>query len=186
MDKTDIMCDLETLGTTADSVLLSAGFVIARNNEIVATHEVFFDLRDQFVGGSYVRRVDPSTLLWWFDQEDTARQAQINVDRIPFRDAIYNIGAWMHANGVNDKTLFWGNGSDFDVAMLCHAFKQVGVPTPWQFWNHRCFRTVKSMYKNIKPKKVNDHTALNDAINQMDRLFAIRAHIAEAKDSCNV
>jgi exodeoxyribonuclease VIII len=53
--------------------------------------------------------------------------------------------------------------------MVAHAIKRAGQDVPWQFWNTRCFRTLKNMQaaKNVTvPRAGVHHNALHDALYQ--------------------
>ena len=39
---------------------------------------------------------------------------------------------------LGENAILWGNGSDFDNAILANAYRAIGQQQPWKFWNNRC------------------------------------------------
>ena len=71
----------------------------------------------------------------------------------------------------------WGNGAAFDNVVLASAFRATGMQVPWAFWNDRCYRTVKSLFSNVKLKRSGTHhNALDDAVTQAKHLLEIAEH----------
>jgi hypothetical protein len=183
---TDLMFDLETLGTTADAAILSIGIAALDHTDHIHTLEIHLELDEQLTPGRTARRVDANTLFWWMTQDDVARSNQTNARRTAVASALTQIDEWLKNAGINDMTRAWGNGADFDLAMLNHLYKQYSMNTPWLFWNHRCFRTVKAMYKHVQKPAANDHRAVQDAINQLLHLCLIRQFIKDNEQKVKV
>jgi DNA polymerase III epsilon subunit-like protein len=165
----DVMLDLETLGTSADAVILSIG-------------AVRFDAYGDQVGPVFYRRVnidscqkwgltvDGRTLVWWLDQDVLARKAIVNEEGDPLEIVLRDLSDF-----IKEDDRLWGNGAAFDNAILSTAYRKVGIEQPWRFWNDHCFRTMKKLNKHI-PAPVFEgiaHHALDDAINQAKHLQAI-------------
>jgi len=73
-----------------------------------------------------------------------------------------NTSAWFPAGAT-----LWGNGSTFDNVILSNAYRAIGVKQPWDFWNDRCYRTLKSLYPHVKLERSGvAHNALDDAKSQ--------------------
>jgi hypothetical protein len=169
----NIMVDLETLGTVADSVIMSIG-------------AVKFDLNSQAIddGGFYAsisidsnlelrRRVQEDTLIWWMGQSPAAQKV-FHEPKQTLEDALIEFSDWVGS----DKYNIWSNGADFDIPMLAHAYSQLGIEIPWKFWNSRCFRTFKNLpgAKNVNtPTEGVKHNAMSDAVNQARALQNIQA-----------
>lgn len=168
-----IMLDCETLGTTASAVILSIGavkFDLATDKIDDAGFYASIDIESNL---EYGRRIQEDTLLWWLKQEAAAQQV-FHEAKIALPDALTELSDWI---GSDDYTV-WSNGADFDLPMLAHAFSQVGIETPWKFWNSRCFRTYKNLpgAKDIRlPATGVKHNALSDAVQQAQTLQAIHA-----------
>ena len=69
----------------------------------------------------------------------------------------------------------WGNGANFDNVILDNLYKKLGIKTPWEWWNDRCYRTVKGMFKDVKANKFVGvgHKAIDDAVHQVKHLQKI-------------
>ena len=159
-----VMVDLETLGTVADACILSIG-------------AVRFDLESQKIDdqGFYAsisidsnlqlkRRIQEDTLIWWLKQPADA-QGVFHESKQTLEVALGEFSDWLGDDTAN----MWSNGADFDLPMLSHAFTQVGMETPWKFWNSNCFRTYKKLpgAKLIRAAVTGvKHNALSDAYQQ--------------------
>lgn len=173
---TDIMIDLETLGTTADAVIVSIGAV--RFN-LEAGLAAFFPCdTDRFysvvsIDSQASRHISAATLKWWMGQNAQA-QAVFAERSIDITLALIGLGAFVLATPGRPNV--WSNGADFDLPMLAHAYRQYGVTLPWAPYAGRCYRT----YKNLPgaravtvPRTGEHHNALDDAIYQAQHLQAI-------------
>lgn len=166
--KTNIMLDIETLGSKPGSVITSIGAV---------------KFGDGVITDRFYRRIDPqscvdvglkmdvSTVLWWMKQSDEARaefegeSTYINIALIEFSDFIADKAA-------KDEALVWGNGAAFDNALLSAAYDAINWPRPWKYSNDRCYRTVKALYPTIPLQRTGvHHNALNDAESQAMHLM---------------
>lgn len=180
-----VMVDLETLGTKPGSVILSIGAVV-------------FDEEDKMLGRSFYvtinqgssqragLAIDEGTVKWWALQSEDARQVLYGTagNAGPLlHDALVSFGMWLEAMTGTTRALYgdhlynpehlknieiWGNGSDFDNVILAAAYQAVGLPLPWQFYNNRCYRTLKNLFPQHKmAKRIGTyHNALDDAKSQ--------------------
>lgn len=176
----DVMVDLETLGQTPGAKILSIGAVVFDTDGL--SHEFYCEVRRDSQGGLLE---DPDTLEWWLKQNAAARDRlfEDRDDKLDLDVALINFGNWMgdvaglDAKGV-PQTYVWGNGGDFDNAFLQVAYKQLDIPTPWHFWNNRCYRTLKGQWREILLKRQGVyHNALDDAKSQAEHAVAILNHI---------
>lgn len=174
----DVMIDLETLGTTADAVIVSIGAVrfdinAAPGTPFASADDCFYIVCS--VGSQADRHISRATQEWWWQQSPQAR----DVFDQPSTDitlALVGLGAFISA--TPGKPNVWSNGADFDLPMLAHAYRQYGVALPWKPYAGRCYRT----YKNLPgaraitvPRAGEHHNALDDAIYQAQHLQAIHA-----------
>lgn len=166
-----VMVDLETLGTTADSIILSIGavkFDLDSNKIDDAGFYASISIDSNLEAG---RKLSESTLLWWLKQSPDAQQV-FHEPKQSLDSALSELSDWL----VHNRRMVWSNGADFDIPMLAHAHASFGMDSPWEFWNARCVRTYKSLPAAAKvPKPANDHNALRDAINQARYVQAIQA-----------
>lgn len=174
----DIMVDLETLGTTADAVIVSIGAVrfdinAAPGTPFASADDCHYMVCD--VSSQAERHISQSTQDWWQQQSAQARdvfdQPSTNITL-----ALISLGAFIVVTPGTPQV--WSNGADFDLPMLAHAYRQYGVALPWKPYAGRCYRT----YKNLPgaraitvPRMGEHHNALDDAIYQAQHLQAIHA-----------
>lgn len=169
MKPINIMLDLETVGTHPGSGILSIGactFTTDYVDKSPIVNKSFFyagisfnSLKDE--GFDYCNE----TLKWWLDQApDAYAKAFSGTDSIS--SALYKFTAWIATLGC--EPVIWGNGSDFDNAILAAAYKKMGMVQPWKYKNSRCYRTLKELYPAIKPAEFKGlrHDPVSDALNQ--------------------
>lgn len=176
----DIMIDLETLGTTADAVIISMGAVTFNLDACV----VFDELKsDSFytavnIDSQSNRHTSGATLQWWDQQSLAAHRVFAEAaDGPPLVDALAALSVFI-AKCNWDKVVVWSNGADFDLPMLAHAYSQYGVALPWKPYAGRCYRTYKNLpgARAIAMQRQGlHHNALDDAIDQARHLCAIHA-----------
>lgn len=177
----DLMIDFETLGTSADSVIMSIGAVRFDINSQELDNEGFYASISIDSNLEKGRRIDESTLIWWMGQSKEAQRV-FTEPKMTLEAALVEFFDWF---GPKDKDMrVWSNGADFDIPMLAHAVKSFGWELPWNFWNHKCFRTLKGLPFAKKAAKVEPmvkHNALSDAIAQAKNAQAIQAVISTLK-----
>lgn len=142
-DRIDIMIDLETLGLGYDSPILSIGAAVIANGEVMlGGYHVGISLEDSIAHG---RVPSASTIEWWLRQAPEAQQA---LAKKLSTGVSVNVALLDFANWVRSRygAYVWGNGADFDIAMLRHAFAKVGLDEPWSYRNVRCFRTYMAEF----------------------------------------
>ena len=105
------------------------------------------------------------------NQQEAQAEAFGEEGRIPLRQALEELSKLcFHCN------LIWANGTTFDMVILENAYKQEGLPIPWQFWRVRDARTIYSLYPDL-PKPKASHHALEDCKRQIDLLQQTLAHL---------
>lgn len=169
-----VMIDLETLGTTADAVILSIGAVKFDLNSDTIQDEAFYASVSVESNLNLKRRVSEDTLLWWFKQP-AAAQAVFFEPKQTLETALEDLSDWIS----DDKCIVWSNGADFDLPMLAHAYTTIGMEIPWKFWNSSCFRTFKRLpvaARTTMPAFAGvKHNAMADAYHQAQVVQAIQA-----------
>jgi len=157
-----LMVDLESLGKTADAVILSIGSVpFDMNGEIGESFEVFPQVQSQIKD----RKIEWSTIKWWFDQDDIVRRQQADAERHQnLKDCLYSLDFFIQWH-CTDNFRIWANGASFDTPMLNHAYDQFGMETPWSYRNQLDTRTMVYMSK-ISVRKYDSsgiqHSAVDD------------------------
>lgn len=172
----DLMIDTETMGLPPDGALLSIG-------------AVFFDLATETLGPTFNRMIhlgssvqaggtiDAGTVLWWLRQGDEARKA-VSYGGEPIQVVLADFSTWIAQHCRHEDVRPWGNSNAFDMTVVAGAYKRLGLPVPWSWWNERDFRTVRNLYPSIEydpgEKGEGAHNALVDAVFQAQHLFKIK------------
>jgi hypothetical protein len=165
-----IMIDLETLGQSANAAIVSIGAVEIIDNTL--TGREFYRVIDL---NSCLRAglaIEADTLRWWMRQSDAARAVFSDDNSDGIVVTLKEFAHWLPSDA-----LIWGNGSDFDNAILANAYRACALDVPWKFWNNRCYRTLKNQYPDIKLTRTGTHhNALDDARTQAGHLIDILNH----------
>jgi hypothetical protein len=175
-----IMLDIETLGTTPGSVIVSLA-------------AVEFDLYSGNIGATFHQRVsiqscldlgmtvDAGSLTFWLRQPEEARKEVYEKPRAALPVVLKDFSAWLNGLDSNpDNLRIWGNSSDFDCAILASAYERVKLSLPWKFWATRCVRTIAALYPALKETMKFEgirHHPLHDCLHQVKYLHAIMARI---------
>lgn len=170
---TNVMLDLETMGTSNDAAIVAIGAV----EFDVATGtigELFYYTIDLGSAVSEGGVIDAATVMWWLRQSDAARKALYDRFTMPIRQGLDEFAAWMAARGKDVKV--WGNGVAFDNVILAQAYRRMGLPVPWEYRNDRCYRTMRTLYPDIQMQRTGvHHSAGDDAVSQAQHLLQILA-----------
>jgi len=184
----NVMLDLETMGNTKQAAIIAIGAVRFDENGLGDSFYRKVSLQSSVDAGM---KMDASTVLWWLGQEDAARLPMAHEydaingrESVALPDALSHFASWLHRSegGPLPEPVVWGNGSDFDNAILSEAYMLCGNEAPWAFWNNRCYRTMKSLFPSVKkpdPDSVEGvkHNALYDAKFQAMHLIDILKHL---------
>jgi exodeoxyribonuclease VIII len=179
---TAISLDLETLGKTGVCAVLSIGAVAFDTDtlELIPGAE-FYGVVSQQSSWAAGLTADANTLQWWAAQSDEVRSV-LQETSLAYPTLFYTLSKFTQwATSLEDpsKVEMWGNGSDFDNAILSAAYAKVGIEPPWRFWNSRCLRTLKGLCKpapSVERVGVR-HNALDDARYQAQCAVAYLAHL---------
>ena len=167
----NIMVDIETMGQGSNAAIVAIGAVAFDECGIGDDLYLRISLEDAAKHGD----IDASTVLWWMRQEDAAREEITKDDAMSVSDALHFFTHFVNGN-KDDKgdVSIWGNGSDFDNVILVNMYKKTGKRVPWNFWNNRCFRTMKNIYRDVRPNREGvHHKAIDDARYQAMHLIEI-------------
>jgi hypothetical protein len=169
---TNVMHDLETMSALPDALICSIGACKFDpegpiDQKITDTFYCTIDSKDAMSYDKF--SIQEETLAWWQKQNPEAFKA-LRKNTIPLKEALEKYAAWFGKKSMPT----WGNGSDFDNVITDHAFRVVGIKTPYTPWDRRCFRTLKSIF-GVKPpsREGTYHNALDDAIYQAKYALAI-------------
>ena len=166
LDGMHVVVDLETLGTSSNSVIVALGAVQFNEHGIISTFYRRIDAKSCVAAGLVM---DVDTVQWWMQQSDDARAIFKDIG-VGLAQALGEFSAWYPKNACA-----WGNGATFDNVLLDSAYKAVGLRKPWPYWGDRCYRTVKALYPDIEADTFAGvkHNALDDALHQAKHVVKI-------------
>lgn len=166
------MLDIETLGTSADSVILSIGAVIFDTGGIEGD---FYTVVDPVSCLEKGLKIDERTMEWWAEQSEDA-QAVFGAVGMRLEDALLLLAKRFDWS----NTLVWCDNSVPGLQTLDTAYNACGMPVPWAYYNTRDYHTLKMMYDDVTRRQCLvdpevQHHALHDAIAQTVSLLALQA-----------
>lgn len=173
------MIDIETLGTSPGCVVLSIGAVRFDRLGVAEEFAAFPDLKEQEALGL---RCELDTALWWMGQSDEALAGVVAVGRAGLVEVLVDLMAFI---GVGEREV-WSCGN-FDLPILEELFRRgqrngICVECPWKHWEVRDFRTIKGMFRHLRPsvRKAVAHVAIEDARVQAQELIWIEGNLRES------
>ena len=167
------MIDLETLGTSADSIILSIGAVKFDLETGKIADDGFYASLSIDSNLELGRTLSESTLTFWLEQPKEA-QVVFHEEKMHLQTALEQFTDWLG----HMKWRVWGKGPTFDLGKMAHAYEKLGWPVPWEFWNERCVRTYLDLpgAKNVpKVEPQIKHHALHDAVAQAQQMIDVHA-----------
>lgn len=185
---TNVMLDIETLGTKPGSVILSVGAVVF--DEAFVGKETFHLIANTQTCIDAGLTIDDETLGWWERQSPTARQvldAAENKNSMSIGELLCHFGIWLQNIEKDRKNLYvWGNGAAFDNVLIAEALRRCGLKPAWNYYNDRCYRTLKNLRPDIKLIRLGTHhDALDDARSQADHAIRLMSGLREQSTSLN-
>lgn len=175
-----IMIDLETLGTSPNTMIATIGAIAFDNKSGKHIGQPFYAKIDLNSYKKYgVFSFDAETLSWWMEQGDGARkEAFCGNNRVKISQALQEFISWYGNVTYGAKKVYiWSHGASFDIPILSFALKTVEMDIPWQFWNIRCTRTLFDNanfdYRTVGSVPLNGvmyptHHALGDCAKQIE------------------
>ena len=173
----EIMLDLETMGTGPNAAIVAIGAAAFCPHERRVLGKTFYapvSLESSVDAGGVM---DAGTVQWWLQQGEAARALfEKYAPNMTIDNALYEFSTWAaNVSGTDPKKVnIWGNGADFDNVILASAYSRADITQPWGTFNNRCYRTIKSLYPEIKMERNGTHhNARDDAISQAEHLCRI-------------
>ena len=163
--QTHIMIDLETTSTQSNAGILSLGAVVFYPDTTISSH--FYErasLRSSEQAGLHVSK---ETMLWWDKPENAIARVEAFSGTKDLWSLLSSFQDWV--TQFPGDIYLWSNGADFDLPILCNAYEEIHGLYPFDFRNHRCYRTLKSLihpqfYSYITNNS--KHNAISDALYQ--------------------
>jgi hypothetical protein len=169
---TDLMIDIETLGTKPNGHILSVGMCwFSRDNpsEPIDKLEILYPEL-----GQPKSCIDINTVTWWMKQGSAAQA----VFHIPdgLRSSNEQVAVKVMENTTNAARI-WAKDPDFDCVMLnsfVNNYRGWRCEYDWPFWKNRSVRTILDMCPVAKqlPFGGTQHDALADAVFQAQQMQA--------------
>jgi len=161
--KTNIMIDIETLSVNSNALILSIG--ACEFSKTIGIGDTFYKTINMESSLRHGFKIDGKTIEWWLKQTNEAKKDLFDSNSFTIKQVLIYFSDWLNCYNDVKNINIWGNGSDFDNAILKNAYERMDISIPWDYRNNRCFRTLKSLFPNIeKPKTNNHHNALGDAM----------------------
>ena len=138
-----IMVDIETMGTSPNSAILSIGATDFDPMEVEFDNMPHFyreiDLQSCIDAGL---KMDASTVLWWMGQENAARLplAQVNLEGL--HQVMRTFHNYVQPSMLRKPVRIWCHGANFDAVLLEQGFKACRIDVPWGYNEVRCTRTI--------------------------------------------
>lgn len=169
-----IMLDLETLGSGSRAAVVAIGAVAfdpagsSTPADIPSSNRFYATITpDSAIEAGL--EVTGSTIQWWMQQSDAARQQTFGLGAGYLVPTIVTFRNFVLDHGGKDAVV-WGNGATFDNVIIRSAFAAAGQTPPWSFRNDRCYRTVCNLLPKAKQPELirlgTFHNALDDAVTQ--------------------
>jgi exodeoxyribonuclease VIII len=169
--------DIETLGTTANAVILSVGAIAVDSSQDYTYDEliengfyVTLDVKSQVDAG---RSIEKDTLEWWGKQgNDAMKVLTPSKDDIPWDQLVNKIFDYFQKVGANPASIkVYSRGSHFDFGIMHDLFRVTGDRTPynlpWKWWNIHDSKTVIETLLgqglDVQPEGFIHHNALHDS-----------------------
>jgi hypothetical protein len=178
---TAISIDIETMSTAPNAAIASIGACrfdlpgAGIGDWIGDTFHVHVSLANCQRHGL---AIDASTVLWWIGREEDAKEALFcgQHDAAPLVTALEALTHFIDSTEINsnEPPTIWANGASFDLPILANAYRAVGLPLPWNYWDERDLRTLKSLAPEFRIEHAGiAHHALDDAVKQARMIQAI-------------
>lgn len=161
-----LMIDMESLGVSSDSIILSAGVCLFDEGGPEDDRYLHFDINHQIVDGRTIRK---STVDWW-RKENPGEFNTLVTEGTQYLSSLQHLIEGHIAAGVKN---IWSRGH-FDFGVL----ESLGIPN-LKYWMHRDCRTLDAFQR---PKKKATHNALQDCYDQIEHVNEVMRVWKDAQD----
>ena len=172
----NFMIDIETLGKTPGSAILSIGAIAFDIETGCPIDRKYIDFYYVVSLDSCLRaglKVDASTILWWMDNDQQEARDDIMKDMVDENNvstievALTDLGGYIELHTEEHDKMIWANPPTFDLMILESAYDLFNINVPWKHYEMMDLRTLKKFYTGPKPKfdigEGVKHNALYDA-----------------------
>jgi hypothetical protein len=169
----DIMTDIETLGTDADSTIFQVSAIAF---DIITGEQIseFNQIADISKNENEIKSTG-STLQWWLKTNKKLFSDLLNGGEHSSEDVLRNFHDWIGQFDSEENSIYlWGNGILFDNKMIKHQMESIGLVYPISYKNDRDVRTLlelASFKMNLTEREIKDfysdekeleHNAIDD------------------------
>lgn len=172
---TDLMLDLETVGTNPGCAIIAIACTpFNANTGVIYRDKTFYTAINFEDSMRYGFSYDKNTVSWWLKTNEKLF-VKLKEDKTTVQEATTAFMQYMESLPKGIRV--WGNSARFDLGILSYfLFKQRIYTVPWTTWNERDFRTIKALNKTLAESIVFEgekHNPLDDNIFQIRGLRAI-------------
>lgn len=175
----EIMVDLETLGRSNNSAIVSIGAVKFNLSDVETYDQIKEGYRRSFYRTISLNdlngEIEGEVLQWWFKQSNEAQRIFTDPSNGNTHDALIAFTDWVNQIEEGEHRV-WGNGSSFDNVILRAAYERKNLRAPWSWRHDMDVRTLKYLTTLKNPDldlsssyktPGTSHNALDDAIRQV-------------------
>lgn len=157
-----ITFDLETLGNTTTAPIIQIGAVAFKEDSDTLIDEFFVNIKWESLK-KYDFNMDYSTIQWWLQQSEAARNSIVQDQTHSIDKALYEFTQWLEKLGGASNFYYWTHAT-FDPPILVNAYRQCGKTCTIPFRLHRDIRTLHWIAGDVEvERKGVSHNALDDA-----------------------
>lgn len=161
--------DIETLGVSQQSVVLSIGAVEFDPKGQKIIDEFYQELRLEDQVG---RMTDIGTVRWWIKQiVEHPERASIflNENRCPVRNALNLLREFLGGfPSKENPRCIWACDPDFDLSILNNLYSSYQLASPWAYYEGKSIRTIRhltdDLFSRVHFEKT--HNSLEDCVRQ--------------------
>ena len=175
---TNVMVDLETLGTDSNSVIISISAVAfdLSTGKTGKEFEVGINLLEQALNGGII---DTDTIKWWASQDEKAKKSLTNIKAETIEKALEAFNKYL-LNAVNCESndiKLWGNGSGFDNVLIRNLYRRSNIKFALPYWCDNDVRTLVTLAnintRNFEFKGIK-HNGIDDCKHQIN--YCVKAY----------
>ena len=170
----EIMLDIETLGISSNSVVMTIGAIKFNRKDNIKNIEDMESFYCRILKESCVKlglEINKETEEWWEKQSEEAKYEIFtnNKNRYEIKDALIQLTKF-----IGTSKIIWANGITFDCIILENCYKKCELDFPWKYYNLRDARTIYDIgnvsLKDFTSDKNQTHNALYDCYTQIKAL----------------
>ena len=170
----EVIIDIETLGTRQNSIILTIGAIKFNRYDKLKPLKEYESLYMRIRRDSCEDiglQTDSDTIEWWSRQSEDVRNEAFedSPDRIPIKEALLKL-----SNFIRDCEYFWSQGS-LDEKVLEFAYITCEMSIPWRYWKYfdsrTLFHVMQINIRNIDHGLELRHNSLVDCYRQLIGMY---------------